>query len=152
LAATGGWQNDVYLWEVASGRVRHRFVGHQNPAYGLAFSPDGKLLAAASSEAPVFVWDVEGRHGRPPSAEPFSDEERTALWDGLAHSDASVAFAAVRQLLARPGPGVALLREQVGRTAVDDREAARLVRDLGDDDFRTRERASARLTAAGRAV
>ena len=48
------------LWELASGRQRQRFVGHESAIQSLAFSPDGRLLAASSTEAPVYVWDLSG--------------------------------------------------------------------------------------------
>jgi WD40 repeat protein len=56
LLAIGGLGNSVRLWDVASGRVRREFRGHQTPATCLAFSPDGRLLASGSKGATMLIW------------------------------------------------------------------------------------------------
>src|SRR5262249_59705128 len=70
---TGDDEGGVRLWEVATARERHRFIGHEFRVDEVAFSPDGKLVVSTGADAPAFVWDVEGRYGRPPSAVPFAD-------------------------------------------------------------------------------
>ena len=48
LAAFGGWtrNDDIYLFETSTGRLRYRISGLGNVIFDLAFSPDGRLLAA----------------------------------------------------------------------------------------------------------
>jgi dipeptidyl aminopeptidase/acylaminoacyl peptidase len=147
LLATGG--ECVYLWEVATGRDRQRFLGHAGLVSEVAFSPDGKLLAAASPDAPALVWDVEGRYGQPLSAAPFAAAEAELLWDALADPSAPAGFDAMRRLLARPGPGVALLGERLRPApAVREGDVQRLLRDLDAAAFAVREKATAELEAA----
>ncbi len=142
LLATGGQDGAVRLWETATARERHCFTGHQDTAFGVTFSPDGKLLASSSADAPVFVWDVEGCYGKPPSAVPFAEREGKGLWDALDNADAAAAFGAMRQLLARPGPAVGLLRERLRPApAVDAKTLPRLLDELDADDFAVREKA-----------
>jgi WD40 repeat protein len=141
--AIGGADGIVRLWEVATGKERHRFAGHDGAVVGVVFSPEGKFIAASSPDAPILVWDVEGNDGKPPSTVPFTDGEKTDLWKTLDDADASAAFAAMRQLLARPGPAVALLRERLRPAAeVGDKDVQRLVRDLDADTFAAREKAA----------
>ena len=56
--ATGHYDGSVRLWEVATGKERRCFVGHQDRVRALAFSPDGKRLASASIDTSVLVWAV----------------------------------------------------------------------------------------------
>jgi WD40 repeat protein len=148
VLATGDDRHGLCLWELATGQERHRFVGQRSSVENVVFSSDGKLLATESADAPVFVWDVTGNYGKPPSTLPFSAEEKTTLWSALDDADASAAFVAIRRLLARPGPAVAMLREQLRPTIdVSEKVVARLIRDLDADAFATRETAAADLEA-----
>jgi RNA polymerase sigma factor (sigma-70 family) len=146
MLATGSEAGVLTLWEVATRLERHRFAGHENPVEEVTFSRDDKFLASTGCDAPVFVWDVEGRDGRPPSAVPFTSAEATGLWQALDDPKATAAFAAMRRLLVRPGPAVALLREWLkpART-IDEKVLRQLLRDLDADGFAVRDRASAEL-------
>jgi RNA polymerase sigma factor (sigma-70 family) len=146
LLVTGGTDGAVRLWELAGGQERHRFTGHESAVHSVAFSPDGKLVAAASTDAPVLIWDVTGTHDKAPATAPFSEDEGGRLWDTLAGTDAAAAFRAMRQLLARPGPAVALLRGHLKpAAAVAAEDVRRLVRDLDDESFATRQKAAEEL-------
>jgi RNA polymerase sigma factor (sigma-70 family) len=143
---TGDDQGGLALWELASGQERHRFTGHEQGVHSVAFSPDGGLVAAASADAPLFVWDVTGRHGRPPSAAPFSAEEQDRLWQALAGAGGADAFQALRRLLARPAPAVALLAGRLRPAAVVDAKVVRQhLSALDSNDFAARRRAAAAL-------
>jgi RNA polymerase sigma factor (sigma-70 family) len=148
LLATGGRDGAVRLWEVATGGERHRFKGHETTINQILFTPDGKFLASNSTDASTLVWDVEARHGKPPGATPLSDEGGAGLWDGLNDADAAAAFAAMRRLLARPGPAVELFRRHLRPAPAFDEKAVReRLRDLDTADFAVREKAAADLAA-----
>ncbi len=143
---TGGDVRRLALWELATGQERHRFAGHERGLHSVAFSPDGRLVAAASADAPLFVWDVTGCYGRPPSAAPFAREEEDRLWQVLAGAEGTAAFQALRRLLARPGPAVALLAARLHPAAtVDDKVLRRQLSDLDAADFAARRAAAAEL-------
>jgi WD40 repeat protein len=49
----------VILWDAASGRRLRTLGGHHSWVLSLAFAPDGKTLAAGTSEYTIVLWDVE---------------------------------------------------------------------------------------------
>jgi WD40 repeat protein len=59
--ATGG--NQVRLWEVSSGRLVRTFQGPTEYVFAVAFSPDGKTLAAVGRNRTVYLWHA--RTGEP---------------------------------------------------------------------------------------
>jgi RNA polymerase sigma factor (sigma-70 family) len=63
IAAISGFDGTIYLWTVATDQQWCK-LGHPGPIHDLAFSPDGKTLAAASLAAPVVVYDLSGTRGR----------------------------------------------------------------------------------------
>jgi WD40 repeat protein len=107
--ATGDPAGRLRLWEVLSGQEVYRFEGHRTTVMA-NFSPDGRLLVAASNDAPCFVWDVVGTTVNP---QPAAAVDRDQLWRDLADADAKKAFQAMRQLVARPGPAVELIRKNL---------------------------------------
>src|SRR5205814_581809 len=61
-AAFSGFDGTIYLWDTAADTERSK-LAHPGPVHELAFSPDGKTLAAASLAAPVVLYDLTGSRG-----------------------------------------------------------------------------------------
>jgi WD40 repeat protein len=59
LLATCSADGTARLWNPASGAVLKTLTGQTDWVYSLAFSPDGKLLAAGSWIGEVRVWRTE---------------------------------------------------------------------------------------------
>src|SRR5262249_15612621 len=142
--ATSAFDYTLRLWEVASGMERGRIPGHQGYVSSVAFSRDGRLLAAASSDAPVYIWDVYRPSGRAVT-ETFKDD-RDKPWQQLAAFDASIAFRAVCNVIALSDQGVALLEEGWKRLRRSTPEQMTdWIKDLDNGDFRVRQNASSEL-------
>ena len=63
----GKWQDSefsVWLWDVATGKVVHRFEGHTAFVVGAAISPNGQHLATGSWDGTVRLWDIPGKQPR----------------------------------------------------------------------------------------
>lgn len=56
LSKIGG---EVVVWELASGKKLHAFESEEAEFTDVAFSPDGKLLVAPSTDQSVRFWDLE---------------------------------------------------------------------------------------------
>src|SRR5262249_10502751 len=151
LAVAARWKGDVRVWEVASRRERFVFR-NDGPITGLAFAPDGRTLAAASNDAPIYLWDVTGDlAGRAPA---WDAAVAGRLSDDLGSPDGGRALAAVQRLRANPAAAVPFLRARAKMPA-GTREAValkKLFADLEAADFRTRAKATATLAGYGEAV
>jgi RNA polymerase sigma factor (sigma-70 family) len=138
------------LWEVATGKVRARIKGHAAWVGAVAFSPDGRLLATGSRDTTALVWDALNLNGDPPAAVQLSRRELEALWADLAGEDAGRAYRAIRALVAAPTHSVPFLRQELRPApAAAPKHLARLIADLGADEFAVRERATGELEKLG---
>jgi WD40 repeat protein len=55
----------IILWDVASGQVIRKFVGHPDGIQSVKFSPDGHSLASAGGDGAIRIWEVaSGRLAR----------------------------------------------------------------------------------------
>jgi len=64
LAATGGSSDGTELWDLSTGKLQAPFG---RGAYGVAFSPDGRFLAAGSSDHRAVLWEIAcGKEAGPP--------------------------------------------------------------------------------------
>jgi len=63
--ALAGYNAPIDIWDVKAWQVVQTLAGHTDRVFGLAFSPDGRLLASGSGRGPsdvsdfvVKVWDI----------------------------------------------------------------------------------------------
>lgn len=63
LVSGAAWQGSakmsIRLWEVGTGENVATFWSHPTDVQDLAFSPDGTLLASASFDGTILLWDME---------------------------------------------------------------------------------------------
>ncbi len=128
-------------------RQRQRITGHESDVYSVDFSPNCRLLAAASNDAPIYIWDVYGQGKSPPRATlKLTKENQQKLWQQLAASDAAVGFQAVCELIGRPNEAVAILKEgwnNLPRAAPQ--QMRQWIKDLDSIEYKVRKTATAEL-------
>ncbi|VVA21756.1 PREDICTED: WD [Prunus dulcis] len=58
--AGGALSGNVYLWEVANGKLLKTWRGHHRSLNCMLFSDDGSLLVSASDDGMICVWSMVG--------------------------------------------------------------------------------------------
>jgi WD40 repeat protein len=58
VLVSGGAFGDVRVFDTASGALRHQLLGHRTEVQALAIRPGSSLVASASAEADLRVWDA----------------------------------------------------------------------------------------------
>jgi len=124
--------------------------GHADRAWGVAFSPDGKTLASACRDQKVRLWDLPAAR---PAPVPAPDrKELETLWEDLLGDDTAEAYRAGWALTAAADRSVTFLVAHLRPADGDAAKLPPLIRDLDDDDYETREKASAALKRIGPAA
>jgi RNA polymerase sigma factor (sigma-70 family) len=144
----------LQLFELASRKLIHRIEApgaalaqRATPfATALTVSPRGRTVATGHSDGTILVWDV-----RPGTSAVLSRDRLDAAWAMLKGADAAKAYATVWQLVDTPALALAAIKGRL-KSAVPVTEAVELVKLLDADDFKTREKATARLRALGSRV
>ena len=63
IATGGNWTVD--LWDTTTGILIKRLAGHAGRVRNVTYNPDGKVLATASRDGTVLLWDLTSHHLNP---------------------------------------------------------------------------------------
>jgi hypothetical protein len=137
------------VFELSTGSVRRTFSTPVREEVILL--PRGREVLVYGPAKDVNVYSLRGAAAK--NREPLGAARLSELWAALASPSASVAFDAMLDLETRPVEAVKLIAEQLKPVPAADAAAVkRLIAELGDDEFATRERAERRLRELGESV
>ena len=57
--ASGGGDKSVSLWDIQSGQLKQKLIGHEGVITAIVFSPDGMTLASGSTDLTVKLWNSQ---------------------------------------------------------------------------------------------
>jgi WD40 repeat protein len=141
----------IRLWEIASAKEAHQFVGHDGLVKSLAWSPDGTRLVSASDDATLLIWAVGHSPNKP--ATPLQLPDLKSCWTDLASDDGAKAYQAIWTLTQGHKDSLPFLAERLQPVApADPKEVARLIEALDSNDFAIRQKATEELAAQGERV
>jgi WD40 repeat protein len=58
VVAAAAVDRAAWLWDVATGSLLRRLMGHDDPVQAVAFSPDASMLATSSRDGAARVWNL----------------------------------------------------------------------------------------------
>jgi hypothetical protein len=147
----GGGAGVVSLWEVSTGKMALQIFyekGHIFHCNNLAFSPDGRQLAGATTDGgkTMLVWDLTGWGGHePPRGAALTDDQLSSVWSQLLSEDCAKAHHAIWSLVAAGKKTPSLVQSRLLPGEEESREAKRWLKQLGDDQFAVRQKATKEL-------
>jgi WD40 repeat protein len=134
--------------EFATGQVVLTWKGDPTPPDDCAWMPDSKRLVVALQ--PPLVLDLPLCADAPKAAGLSGQKRRAAIWADLESKDAAVAFRAICWLASHPDEALPLLEKHLKPVPGPDLVPIRkLVAQLDDEDFDTREDAEEKLKKVG---
>ncbi len=59
ILASGSNCGDILLWNLATGEISKRLVGHKLTVVDMSFQPQGQLLASSSFDTSIKIWNLD---------------------------------------------------------------------------------------------
>jgi WD40 repeat protein len=150
LAATTS-EHHAYLWDLATGNMVHQFLGERSKFNSVFFSPEGQAFAVSSDDDAVFLAqfpDLLKSDGKEPAK--LNRFERERLWHNLAAAVPGDVRQAIWALVRDQRDSVSFLHDRLKKLPGPPVERIpQFLRDLDDNRFAVRERASAELETLG---
>ena len=151
VLASGESEGHIRLWDVATATELLMLKGHRGGVRALAFSAADRL-ASAGADTTVLIWDLARAAGGVKADAP-AGKQRSAAWDDLAGTDGRAAYWAGLVFRRDPTEAVALFGENLRPSPeVSATRLRELLRDLDDDSFAKREKATQALKRLGPAA
>jgi WD40 repeat protein len=154
---TGRNSSKIYIYEIASKKLRLELVGHPAGIIDrLAYSHDSGLLASGATDTTALVWKAGLRgFADKPLAEDAPAADLDAWFTQMAGTDAKRAFQGMIQLARARKQTVKLLEEKIAPAKKPDtgeKTVKQWIQDLGSGQFAVRTKANLMLQKIGPAA
>jgi WD40 repeat protein len=152
LLALAGTDHALQIFEVATGRMMARFMGHVGSINTLDFAPDGQTIATAGADTTCLIWDIRGLAARAePTLQALTATQVEARWQSyMGVADAAIAHQGMIALISSPNETVALLKTQLHPVPLAESERInKLIEQLNAEEFNIRQKAQAQLLDSG---
>ncbi len=150
-----GSRDHVQLWDTITNSMIGQLPGGTN-TQTLAFSPNGKYLAASGARTgieAVLVWNLRPLGVRPLPTKQLSQKELDKLWADLEGQNAAAAYQAIYQLAASPKQAVPFLKSRLKPAQAPPKanlqRIQQLISNLDNQQFIAREQATLALKKIG---
>ena len=113
--ATTGWDSQVYIWDVLTGKPIGKLEGHVGHVLACGFSPSGFRLATGANsrqDCSILAWDFRSLVF--PNVAEAGEFDFEALWKTLGDNDFRTSFDAISVLIANPGKFESQVSEKLG--------------------------------------
>jgi hypothetical protein len=148
--ASGGYNGEIRLWEVATGKQRTALPGHDGMVGALLFSADGKFLISGSNDTTALIWDLTSRASNGSGMTGIVANDLKDLWRQLAGDDAALAYQAIGAMIAAPSQAVPFLKDHLQPVPpCDSRQLQQWIANLDDNRYATRKNAVEELEKLG---
>jgi WD40 repeat protein len=141
----------VHLLEVATGKERVRYSGHETGFQTLAFSPDCRTLASGSTDASILLWDLyQLAPDAPAQNTRLTDATFTRHWQALSDLNPAAADPAIRALTHGGKDTLPFLKKTLPpATGPDPKQVQQWITDLASLKYQVRTKAMQELEKLG---
>jgi hypothetical protein len=147
--AVGEGDHSITVYELATGDIRQRLVGHRTTLKDLVAGPNGRLFSVAWNDSFAFVWATN-----PAAAAQHSRIDEAAFeteWRKRREPDAKSAFQAMVRMAGDPTATAKHIQKNLKpTTSVDAKSLDKVFADLDADAISVREKATQMLDEFGR--
>jgi WD40 repeat protein len=135
----------VELLDTFTGRKLRRLDGHTGRISRVAFPPVGNLLATASEDTTILLWDMSALI-RPEKPIALTREAVSSAWNDLTDANATRAYRAMASLYQSGPQAVDLLRDKLRPEQMPDaKQIDQWLKDLDHPTFKVREEVTREL-------
>jgi hypothetical protein len=149
VLASGSYDKTVRLWEAVNGLQINSWPGHLGAVASVAVQPRARRILSGSADTTLVSWDVTGmlKDGALPAVA-LTPQDLETLWAEMAADDNPKGNRALWRMVCGGKEAAPYLSKKV--FLADPKKIEQYVKDLNDNKFAIRERATAALGSYGR--